>query len=126
MRKPLEAETTHNESVRTLGAKVPLHTAKTHGGFAGRHDGRGGASTVVFRDAPGNFSYPSRWFVRSTPFAAVCPAPFFDTTRSLAAGDSLTLRYDVVVVDGELGPAECANLASRAAASDLIPNAGND
>jgi hypothetical protein len=95
-------------------------------GFTGRHDGRGGASTLVFRDAPGNFSYPSQWFVRSTPFAAVCPAPFFDTVRTLAAGESLTLRYDVVVADGELGPAECANLASRAAASDLIARAGDD
>jgi methane monooxygenase PmoA-like len=95
-------------------------------GFAGRHDGRGGASTVVFRDAPENFSYPSQWFVRSTPFAAVCPAPFFGTTRTLAAGDSLTLRYDIVVADGELGPAECAMLTSRAAASNLIASAGND
>jgi hypothetical protein len=94
-------------------------------GFAGRHDGRGGASTLVFRDAPGNFSYPSQWFVRSTPFAAVCPAPFFDTTRALAAGDSLTLRYDVAVADGELGPAGCAALAARAAADDLIAG-GND
>jgi hypothetical protein len=95
-------------------------------GFAGRHDGRGGASTLIFRDAPENFSYPSQWFVRSTPFAAVCPAPFFDTVRTLAAGDSLTLRHDVVVADGELGPAECATLAARAADSELIPSTGNE
>ena len=93
-------------------------------GFVGRHDGRGGAATLVFRDAPENFSYPSQWFVRSTPFAAVCPAPFFDTARTLAAGDSLTLRYDIVVADGALGPAECAVLTSRAAASNLIAKAG--
>jgi len=95
-------------------------------GFAGRHDGRGGWSTLVFRDAPANFSHPSQWFVRSTPFAAVCPAPFFDTARVLAAGDSLTLRYDIVVAAGELGPAQCAALAARAAAGDLLAIAGND
>ena len=95
-------------------------------GFAGRHDEHGGASTLVFRDAPGNFSYPSQWFVRSTPFAAVCPAPFFAATRTLASGDSLTLRYDIAVADGELGPAECAALAARAAADDLITVAGNE
>jgi hypothetical protein len=89
-------------------------------GFTGRHDGRGGASTLVFRDGPGNFCYPTQWFVRSTPFAAVCPAPFFDATRTLPVGDSLTLRYDIAVADGELGPAECAALAALAAADDLI------
>jgi hypothetical protein len=93
-------------------------------GFAGRHDGHGGGSTLVFRDAPGNFSHPSQWFVRSTPFAAVCPAPFFDATHTLAAASSLTLRYDIVVADGELGPAECAALAARAAAADPIPATG--
>ena len=95
-------------------------------GFAGRHDGHGGWSTLVFRDAPANFSHPSRWFVRSTPFAAVCPAPFFDATHTLAADNSLTLRYDIVVAAGELGPAECAALAARAAAEDLLTVTGND
>jgi hypothetical protein len=95
-------------------------------GFAGRHDGHGGGSTLVFRDAPANFSHPSQWFVRSTPFAAVCPAPFFGATRTLAADDSLTLRYDIVVAAGELGPAECAALAARAAAEDLLAVTGDD
>jgi len=88
--------------------------------FTGRHDGTGRASTLVFRDAPGNFSYPSKWFVRSTPFACLCPAPFFDTTRLFAAGASLTLRYDIAIADGELDPAGCAGLAERAAAPDLL------
>lgn len=95
-------------------------------GFAGRHDGRGGGSTLVFRDSPANFSHPSQWFVRSTPFAAVCPAPFFDTPRALAAEDSLTLRYDIVVAAGELGPAECAALAARAAAEDPLAVTGDN
>jgi Methane oxygenase PmoA len=89
--------------------------------FTGRHDGRGGASTLVFGDSAGNFSYPSQWFVRSTPFAAVCPAPFFDTECTVAAGAALTLRYDIAIADGALEPAACARLAERAAARDLLP-----
>lgn len=89
--------------------------------FAGRHDERGGSSTLVFRDSPANFSYPSQWFVRATPFAAVCPAPFFDTEYPFAAGAVLTLRYDIAVADGSLDPAACARLAERAAARDLLP-----
>jgi len=89
--------------------------------FAGRHDGHGRTSTLVFRDAPANFSYPSQWFVRSTPFAAVCPAPFFDAVHTFPAGAALTLRYDIAVADGSLDPAACAGLAERAAARDLLP-----
>lgn len=89
--------------------------------FAGRHDGHGRTSTLVFRDSPANFSYPSQWFVRSTPFACVCPAPFFDTVHAFAAGAALTLRYDIAVADGSPDPAACARLAERAAARDLLP-----
>jgi hypothetical protein len=88
--------------------------------FAGQHDDRGGASTLVFRDATRNFSYPTQWFVRSTPFAGVCPAPFFDKEYTLTAGASLTLRYDIIIADGEAGPVRCAVLAAHAAAVDLI------
>jgi hypothetical protein len=89
--------------------------------FTGRHDGpppAGGAaggsraSTLVFTDSPANFSYPSQWFVRSTPFAAVCPAPFFSATCTLPAGQALTLRHDVVIADGELAAPACARLAA--------------
>jgi hypothetical protein len=89
--------------------------------FTGRHDGHGRTSTLVFRDSPANFSYPSQWFVRSTPFAAVCPAPFFDTEHTFPAGAPLTLRYDIAVADGSLDAAACARLAERAAARDLLP-----
>jgi hypothetical protein len=88
--------------------------------FAGRHDEHGRSSTLVFRDAPENFSYPSQWFVRSTPFACVCPAPFFDTEYTLAAGAALTLRYDIAVADGALDSAACARLTGRAATRDLL------
>jgi Family of unknown function (DUF6807) len=93
--------------------------------FTGRHDGHGGAATLVFRDAPANFSHPSQWFVRSTPYACLCPAPFFATAYPLAAGASLTLRYDIAIADGEPGPSGCAALAARAEADDLLAP-GND
>jgi hypothetical protein len=88
--------------------------------FAGRHDGHGRGSTLVFRDRPGNVGYPSRWFVRSTPYACLCPAPFFDTTYPFADGATLTLRYDIAVADGLLDQAGCAILAERAGAHDLL------
>jgi hypothetical protein len=89
-------------------------------GFTGQHDGHGRRSTLVFRDAAANFSHPSQWFVRSTPYACLCPAPFFDTEYTFRAGTSLALRYDVAVADGELGTDGCAALAAGAAANDLL------
>jgi Methane oxygenase PmoA len=81
--------------------------------FAGQHDGQPGRwSTLVFADSPANFSYPSQWFVRSTPFAAVCPAPFFAETCTLLRGQALTLRHDVVIADGEHAAPACARLAA--------------
>ena len=88
--------------------------------FAGQHDGHGRWSTLIFRDAPQNLSHPSQWFVRSTPYACVCPAPFFSAEYSLGAGAPLTLRYDIVVCDGGLDSAACAGLADRAAAHDPL------
>jgi hypothetical protein len=91
--------------------------------FAGQHDGQPGRwSTLVFADSPANFSYPSQWFVRSTPFAAVCPAPFFADTYTLPAGQALTLRHDVVVAVGEHAAPACARLAALPA--DLL-SSGN-
>jgi hypothetical protein len=75
--------------------------------FAGR------SATVIFRDSPANPGFPCQWFARSTPFACVCPAPFFAVARGVPAGASLTLRYDVIVADGELDPVSCGKLAER-------------
>jgi hypothetical protein len=89
-------------------------------GLAGQHDGTGRWSTVVFRDDDRNFAHPTQWFVRSTPFACICPAPFFDTEHVFAASTSLTLRYDIAVADGALDAAGCAGLATRAASHDPL------
>jgi Methane oxygenase PmoA len=89
-------------------------------GFTGRHDEHGRSSTLIFADSPRNFSYPSQWFVRSTPYACLCPAPFFDTEYAFTDGASLTLRYDVIVVDGEPDRAGCDRLVARAGTSDPL------
>ncbi|MBO0803870.1 MAG: PmoA family protein [Nocardiopsaceae bacterium] len=92
--------------------------------FTGRHDGNGRSSTLVFRDDPENLRHPAQWFVRSTPFGCVCPAPFFDTEYVFADGAFLTLRYDVVIADGALEAAGCGDLADRAAGQDLLGEGG--
>jgi hypothetical protein len=60
------------------------------------------AATLIFRDAPANPGFPGQWFVRSTPYACVCPAPFFAAEVPVPAAGELTLSYQVVVADGEL------------------------
>jgi hypothetical protein len=85
-------------------------------GYAGRHDGHGRASTLVFCDHPENFSVPSQWFVRTGMYACVCPAPFFSREYPLEPGQPLELGYDVLVADGELDAAGCAELAGQVVA----------
>lgn len=80
-------------------------------GFTGRHDGHGRSSTLVFVDDAGNPGHPTQWFVRAEPFACVCPAPFFSTEVPVAPGDTLELRYAVVVADGDPGLPGAAALA---------------
>jgi hypothetical protein len=80
-------------------------------GFAGRHDGHGRSSTIVFVDAEDNHGHPTRWFVRSRVYACLCPAPFFDTEVPLAPGGNLALRYAVVIADGDRGTDGSARLA---------------
>jgi hypothetical protein len=79
--------------------------------FTGRHGSGGRESTLLFRDFPGNLGYPGQWFVRSTPYACLCPSPFFSRAHPLAAGGSVTLRYEVAVADGARGIAACGELA---------------
>lgn len=79
--------------------------------YAGQHDEHGRWSTLAFVDAPENAGHPTRWFVRAQPFAAVCPAPFFSVEVPLEPGESLSLRYSVVVADEDRGPDGAAQLA---------------
>lgn len=68
--------------------------------YVGKHDEVDASSTVVFHDAASNPGHPTKWFVRDDPYACVCPAPFFDETVELPDGETLTLRYDVLIADG--------------------------
>lgn len=65
--------------------------------YLGRHDENVRTSTVCFVDDPANPRSPTPWFVRSQPYAAVCPAPFFSEEFELADGETLELAYDVIV-----------------------------
>jgi hypothetical protein len=65
------------------------------------------AATLIFRDSPANPGFPCRWFVRTSPYACVCPAPFFATEVPVPAAAELTLRYEVVVATGELDIGAC-------------------
>lgn len=86
-------------------------------GLTGRHDGHGRSSTLVFVDAPDNFTHPTQWFVRSQLFACVCPAPFFSAETRLPADRSLSMRYAVAIADGDTGLGGAEKLAATGAAA---------
>ena len=88
-------------------------------GFSGRHDGSGGASTVVMVDDLGNMQHPTQWFARTEEFACLCPAPFFSEEHEIGPDDTLVLRYGVVIADGASDPGRAASLAATAGA--LLP-----
>ncbi|GHH81943.1 hypothetical protein GCM10018793_40540 [Streptomyces sulfonofaciens] len=89
-------------------------------GFVGRHDGAGVGSTLVFRDHESNHNFPTKWFVRSGMYAVLCPAPFYDEEHAVADGESLELRYDVLIADDVHDVAGCAALAGTAGEHDLL------
>ena len=76
----------------------------------------GAWSTVVMIDDVTNPGYPNEWFVRSTEYACLGPAPFFSAEVSVDPGEVLTLRYAIVIADG---CADAARAQSLAAAGQL-------
>jgi len=90
-----------------------MGTAAAWLAFTGRHDGCDRASTVVFVDHPENPRHPTRWFVRSEPYACVSCALTFDEVYALAPGDDLTLRYLVIVGTGAWSRERIAAIAER-------------
>jgi hypothetical protein len=86
-------------------------------GFSGQHDHHGRSSTVLFVDSPPSSGPFTQWFVRSQPFACLCPAPFFDTETEIALGGAITLRHAVVIADNATEPDGAAHLAELGAAA---------
>lgn len=78
--------------------------------------GGGDGVTLVAVDDSGNVGHPTEWFVRTTEYAGLCPAPFFSTEYDLAADATLTLRYAFVIADGASDSERAASLAAAGAA----------
>lgn len=69
--------------------------------FIGAHDGNAARSTLIFVDDPRNLRYPTKWFVRSNPYGCVSFAFSFDEEYALQPGETLELRYRILIADGE-------------------------
>jgi hypothetical protein len=65
--------------------------------YSGWHDEVDRAATLMFFDDPRR---GGKWFVRTTPFAAVNPSLAFDEEITLPPGETLRRRYRIVVGDG--------------------------
>ena len=68
--------------------------------FTGRHDETLASATLLFLDHPSNAGHPPYWFVRTEPIPVVNPSLAFYEPTELADGDTLRLRYRVVIADG--------------------------
>jgi hypothetical protein len=79
----------------------------------GDHDEVDGGGTVLFFAGRSSAPVPIKWFVRTRPFAGICPSPAFDREFCLASDDSWELRHRVVFVDRRCDPDSVAELAGR-------------
>lgn len=100
--------------VRTESAVGEDQVMGSRGAWAaltGRHDETDRWSSVVIVDDAENLRHPVKWFARTSAFATLCPAPFFDEEYEFAADADLRLRYAFIVADGR---ADAAALARHA------------
>jgi hypothetical protein len=81
--------------------------------FTGAHDGSDRSSTLVFVDHPENPRHPTKWFVRSDPYACVSCAFMFDEVYTLAPGEGLSLRYLLIVATGDWDRARIEDRVAR-------------
>jgi hypothetical protein len=81
--------------------------------YRGTHDAVDDQSSLLFVDDPANPRYPTLWFVRSAPYACVSYAFMFDESYSLAAGDTLALRYHMAIFDGAVETETLARVAAQ-------------
>ena len=68
--------------------------------FIGTHDGTDDRSTLLFVDDPSNPRFPTKWFVRSEPYACVSFSFMFDEEYQLDHSKMLLLQYRILVADG--------------------------
>lgn len=85
--------------------------------YTGRHDGSGRESTLVFMDHPANPRHPTQWFVRTRPYPGASFAYAFDEPCLLGPDATLTLRYRLILIDGDPGADRIEDLARRRFAS---------
>ncbi|MCY4089564.1 MAG: PmoA family protein [Caldilineaceae bacterium] len=85
---------------RVTKARRRLGQAAPWLAYTGCHDGSGNTSTLAFLDHPANLRYPNRWFIRQTPYAYASFAFMFNEVYAFEAGETLTLRYRLVVANG--------------------------
>jgi hypothetical protein len=78
-------------------------------------------ATVLMVDDAENPRHPTPWFVRTSDYPGLCPAPFFSTVLPVLAGEAARFRYAVVVADGGSDLARASALADsgRAAAASI-------
>jgi len=65
--------------------------------YTGQHDGSCNTSSVVFADSPENPRHPTKWFVRTDPFACASFAFTFDQVYKLPPDESVSLEYSVII-----------------------------
>lgn len=71
--------------------------------------GDGWASVTMF-DHPENPRYPTPWFTMNQPFGFIAPALAYATPYSIGVGETLTLRYGILV---QRGLGEAGQLQTR-------------
>ena len=69
--------------------------------FTGQLDETDGCATLLFSPDPANPGGEPYWFVRSQPFPVVNPSLAYYEPLELAAGDTLSRRYRLIVADGD-------------------------
>ncbi len=82
--------------------------------YAGSIQGKSGGIAIL--DHPDNLNAPSPWYIirdTKTPMTYFSPAVIHDAANTLAAEDSFTLRYRIVVHAGRLGSKQLQQLCSQ-------------
>ncbi|MEM7532527.1 MAG: PmoA family protein [Chloroflexota bacterium] len=79
--------------------------------YTGRHDGTANTSTMIFIDHPSNPRYPTKWFLRTDPFACASFAFSFDEELTLSPTDALDFRYRIIIANGGLERTDIEPLA---------------